>query len=150
MGPLAIIWGRELRKKIAWRSCFKKKIFCNCQGTNELYLRMPAKALLPKCALHSGESREEMYFNLFHFQNWKTTDFKSQKFFKLKKRLSLIFIQEKVKPYIMPYKTYSEINGAILHVCIYSSQLKLGGRVHDILSSSGLEQLLCLYFRLLS
>ena len=86
MGPLAIVWERELQKNIDWGSCFKNKIFCNCQGTNELYPRMPAKALLPKCAFHFGESREETCFNLFHFQNWKTMDFKGQKVFKLKKR----------------------------------------------------------------
>lgn len=62
MGPLVITWRRELRKKIAWRHCFKKKNFRNCQGTNELYLRMPAKVTLPKCAFHFSESREDPHF----------------------------------------------------------------------------------------
>lgn len=44
----------------------------------------------------------------------------------------------------MSYKTYSEINGAILHVCLYSLQLKLRGRVHGILNSSRAAAMLIL------
>lgn len=80
------------KKKVTWRPVLRKKIFCSFQGTNELCLRMPTQPK-PKCPFHSGESREEIHFSLLHYQNWKTVDFKSQKFFKLNKMLSSIFFQ---------------------------------------------------------
>lgn len=62
--------------------------------------------------------------------------------------LQFVF-KKSLKPYLMPYKTDSEINEATLHVGIYFLQSKQGGRVCDILGSSGLEQPTHLYFRLL-
>ena len=154
MGPLVITWRRELRKKIAWRHCFEKKTFRNCQGTNELYLRMPAKVTLPKCAFHFSESREDLHFFLsflpsFFLLNGKQLILRVKSNLNSRKGYLQFVFKKSLKPYLMPYKTDSEINEATLHVGIYFLQSKQGGRVCDILGSSGLEQPTRLYFRLL-
>ena len=140
MGPLVITWRRELRKKIAWRHCFEKKTFRNCQGTNELYLRMPAK--------------EDLHFFLsflpsFFLLNGKQLILRVKSNLNSRKGYLQFVFKKSLKPYLMPYKTDLEINKATLHVSIYFLQSKRGGRVCDILGSSGLEQPTHLYFRLL-
>lgn len=106
----------SFKKKWPGDSVLRKKISKGL--VNYVSERQPE----PKCAFQSGESREEMYFSLIHYQNWKTMDCKSWKCFKQNKKLSPIFIQEIIKAL---HNTLQNLfrNGwdCITHMCIFSS-----------------------------